>query len=58
MLAKVNRLLDEVQGGKLLENGAATLAKANLVLTELQQEIHGSHIGQALDARTRRPSRC
>ncbi len=46
VLAKVNRLLDEVQGGKLLENGAATLAKANLVLTELQQEIHGSHIGQ------------
>jgi paraquat-inducible protein B len=46
VLAKVNRLLDEVQGGKLLENGAATLAKANQVLTELQQEIHGSHIGK------------
>jgi phospholipid/cholesterol/gamma-HCH transport system substrate-binding protein len=46
VLAKVNHLLDEVQGGKLLENGAATLAKANQVLTELQQEIHGSHIGK------------
>lgn len=46
VLAKVNRLLDEVQGGKLLENGATTLAKANQVLTELQQEIHGSHIGK------------
>ena len=46
VLAKVNRLLDEVQGGKLLENGATALAKANQVLTELQQEIHGSHIGK------------
>jgi paraquat-inducible protein B len=46
VLAKVNHLLDEVQGGKLLENGAATLARANQVLTELQQEIHGSHIGK------------
>jgi paraquat-inducible protein B len=46
VLAKVNHLLDEVQGGKLLENGAATLAHANEVLTSLQQEISKSNIGK------------
>jgi len=46
VLAKVNRLLDELQQGKLLENGAATLARANLVLASLQGEINQSHIGK------------
>jgi paraquat-inducible protein B len=46
VLAKVNHLLDEVQGGKLLENGAATLAHTNQVLTALQKEIGDSHIGK------------
>jgi phospholipid/cholesterol/gamma-HCH transport system substrate-binding protein len=46
VLAKVNRLLDELQQGKLLENSGATLARANQVLTALQGEIRQSHVGK------------
>jgi phospholipid/cholesterol/gamma-HCH transport system substrate-binding protein len=46
VMGKVNRLLDEVQGGQLLENGAATLARANQVLATLQHELDQAHIGQ------------
>jgi phospholipid/cholesterol/gamma-HCH transport system substrate-binding protein len=45
ILAKVNRLLDDVQGGKLLESAASTLARADQVLASLQAEIHESHVG-------------
>jgi phospholipid/cholesterol/gamma-HCH transport system substrate-binding protein len=45
ILAKVNRLLDDVQGGQLLENAAATLARTNQVLATLQGEIRESHVG-------------
>jgi paraquat-inducible protein B len=46
VLGKVNRLLDEVQGGKLLQNAGATLARANQVLATLQGELEQSHIGK------------
>jgi ABC-type transporter Mla subunit MlaD len=45
ILAKVNHLLDDVQGGKLLETAASTLARANQVLASLQTEIRESHVG-------------
>jgi phospholipid/cholesterol/gamma-HCH transport system substrate-binding protein len=45
LMDKVNHLLDEAQGGRLMENGAATLARANQVLTSLQRAIDESHIG-------------
>jgi paraquat-inducible protein B len=54
VLGKINRLLDDVQGGKLLENGAATVARANQVLASLQGVLKDSHIDklstQARDA--------
>jgi phospholipid/cholesterol/gamma-HCH transport system substrate-binding protein len=46
VLGKVNRLLDDLQGGKLLENAAGTLARANQVLATLQTEIRESHVGK------------
>ena len=46
VLAKVNHLLDEVQGGQLLEKGAATLARANQVLVTLQSALDQAHIGK------------
>jgi len=45
ILAKVNRLLEDVQGGKLLESAASTLARANQLLASLQSEVHDSHVG-------------
>jgi phospholipid/cholesterol/gamma-HCH transport system substrate-binding protein len=45
ILGKVNRLLDDMQGGKLMESAASTLARANQVLASLQAEIHESHVG-------------
>jgi phospholipid/cholesterol/gamma-HCH transport system substrate-binding protein len=45
VLGKVNRLLDDVQGGKLLDNAGATLTRANQVLAALQGEVRESHIG-------------
>jgi phospholipid/cholesterol/gamma-HCH transport system substrate-binding protein len=46
VMDKVNHLLDEVEGGQLLEKGSSTLARANLVLAALQREIDQSHIGR------------
>jgi paraquat-inducible protein B len=46
VMGKVNHLLDEVEAGKLTENGVATLARANQVLASLQREIDQSHIGK------------
>jgi phospholipid/cholesterol/gamma-HCH transport system substrate-binding protein len=45
IMDKVNHLLDEVQGGQLLQNGAATLTRANQVLAALQRAIDDSHVG-------------
>ena len=45
VVEKVNRLLDGLQGGKLVESVAATLKRANQVLAALQDEIHASHLG-------------
>ena len=46
VLDKVNRLLDEVQHGKLLDGAAATLARTNQVLATLQGEISQLHAGK------------
>ena len=46
VLGKVNRLLDDLQGGKLLENAAGTLTRANQVLASLQGALDQSHIGK------------
>jgi phospholipid/cholesterol/gamma-HCH transport system substrate-binding protein len=46
ILVKVNRLLDDLQRGKLLEDGAATLTRANQVLESLQGELNQSHVGK------------
>jgi ABC-type transporter Mla subunit MlaD len=46
VLGKVNRLLDEVQGGKLLDNAAGTLDRTNKVLAKLQAEIDQLHVGK------------
>jgi phospholipid/cholesterol/gamma-HCH transport system substrate-binding protein len=45
LMSKVNHMLDEVGGGQLMENGAATLARVNQVLASLQRAIDESHIG-------------
>jgi paraquat-inducible protein B len=45
-VGKVNRLLDDLQRGKLLEDGAATLARVNQLLSSLQGEINQSHVGK------------
>lgn len=46
VLAKVNRLLDDLQDGKLLQSAAGTLARANAVLATLQTEIQQSHVAR------------
>jgi phospholipid/cholesterol/gamma-HCH transport system substrate-binding protein len=46
VMDKVNHLLDEVEGGQLLEKGSSTLARANEVLAALQREIDQSHLGR------------
>jgi phospholipid/cholesterol/gamma-HCH transport system substrate-binding protein len=46
VMDKVNHLLDEVEGGQLLEKGSSTLARANQVLAALQREIDQSHLGR------------
>jgi phospholipid/cholesterol/gamma-HCH transport system substrate-binding protein len=46
VMDKVNHLLDEVEGGQLLEKGSSTLARANMVLAALQREIDQSHLGR------------
>jgi paraquat-inducible protein B len=46
VLGKVNRLLDDLQGGKLLDSAAATLARADRVFGTLQDELSQSHIGK------------
>jgi paraquat-inducible protein B len=46
ILAKVNRLLDELDHGKLLENVAGTVARANAVMVALQAAIGDSHIAK------------
>ena len=45
-VGKVNRLLDDLQRGKLLEDGAATLARVNQLLSSLQGEINQSHVSK------------
>jgi phospholipid/cholesterol/gamma-HCH transport system substrate-binding protein len=46
VIAKVNRLLDDLQDGKLLQTAAGTLTRTNEVLATLQSEIRQSHIGK------------
>ena len=54
VMGKVNRLLDEVQHGKLMESGASVLARANQMLGSLQGAIGQAQVGklstQAQDA--------
>jgi phospholipid/cholesterol/gamma-HCH transport system substrate-binding protein len=45
-IGKVNRLLDDLQKGNLLQDAAATLARANQVLASLQGELNQSHVGK------------